>query len=219
MLQFFLSSNGGLQWGMAATALLLLCVSGWLYLSRLQLGQQAQQAQAHLLDLQKREAELQAQIAQQKSTQEEASKELQRVREQGAALELQKKSEQQIAKHDPLPERLPKIVNFKLAPQTRGIEQPATLKIPTDATAAVFSLRLDPTESKTFQIVLRSNADNKIIWQSGKRTAKGTDDLRRLIFGVPANVFTAQNYTFTVSANAADGSQEPLSNYGFRVVR
>ncbi len=204
---------------MATAALLFFCLSGWLYFSRLQLSNQAQQSQAQLLELQKREAELQAQIAQQKSSQEEANKELQRVREQVAALEQRKNTSQQIAKNDPLPERLPKIVNFNLAPQTRGIEHPVTLKIPPEATAAVFNLRLDPTESKTFQIVLRSKADTKIIWQSGKRTAKGTDDLRRLIFSVPANVFTAENYTFAVSAIAADGSQEPLSNYGFRVVR
>jgi hypothetical protein len=204
----FFGSPGRLQWGFAAAALLLLLIGAYLTIENLRLRKEMSQTQAQRVELERRERELQQQLADQRSSDAQTEKELAIVRERLAELE------QQLATNANRQGDL-KIVAFTLSPQTRGIGQIKPLVLPAGTNYVALALELDVNDFPAYGASLKSSS-GQTIWTRGRLTTSGSKGLVRL--RIAAELLKPQNYTLELSGITANGTAEIVGSYPFRVV-
>ena len=231
------------QWGFAFTALALLFFGGWLWRENSRQQSEMSQANANREQLRQRESEiaerekqLQGEITNRRSENSDTERKLARVREERAQLEQQIKQqtrEQQLLAEQkklaeqeriaqtppPISPNRVSVASFILTPSLRGGGDLQTVSIPAQTTAIAMRLELEADDYAVYRAVLRDQADNRILWQSGKLKSKSGGENKRLDIGFPANLLKNQIYSIEVSGVSTDGTAETISNYSFRVVR
>ena len=137
------------------------------------------------------------------------------------ALERQRLTEQERASNQQtpsLPQPVISIATFILSPGLRGTNQIQTLAIPAQTTIAAMQLELEPTDYNLYKVILKSQSDNRIIWQSGKLKAKTNGENKSLNLQFPVKLLKSNLYSLVVSGINANGEAEIISNYSFRAV-
>ncbi len=236
-LTVFALSRPVLASGLAFAALAFLLLGGWLLIQNSERQNQTNIAQTKPDEAPRREQEPERQLEIERSTKPEP--ESARSNQDRARLETKietgKTREQQLraepaeqrrrqrrleknrladrAKQIAAPRRL-SVGAFVLLPPLRGNHQVQTLSIPAQ-TAAAIGLQLEANDYIAYQAVLRSQADNRILWRSGKRAARNN----RFDIRVPARLLKPQIYTITISGVTDTGATEVFSDYSFRVVQ
>ena len=233
-----------LQWSFALATLALVFFGGWLWNENSRLRSEMSQADVNREQITRREAEI---AAREKQIQDETSnrqnadseneKELARLREERTQLEeqlkkqtqeekqrlaeLQKNAAPRTAPTAAPPEYAPRlsIASFILAPSLRGGSRIQTVLIPARTTAVAANLELETDAYPAYRAVLRSQSDNRILWQSGTLKSKTVGENRRLRVAFPANLLKPESYTIEVSGVPANGAAEIISDYSFRLVR
>ncbi len=198
------------QWGLAATALVLLAAGGWLIAENQRWQQQARTERAALLT---RERELQSSWAAETSAQAE----LARVRERLAQMEAQQ------AAHSILPAPstvapAAQLFTFALAAPTRGTARLPTLNFPPRISVVAVRLELETSVYPRYRVALRDLLTNRVLWQSGKLAAVRSKTGATVTARLPARLFAKQRYAFELSGLTADNAEERLSSYPFTVV-
>ena len=227
LFSFFTFPRPALQWSFAAAALVLLIAGGWLLFENMRLRGQVDQAEIKRDALQQRERELQAQLDGQRSNNSETEKELARVREELAKtekeLEKQKEQERQrIAEQQRASKQtssLPSVASFILTPQMRGIGGPATLSISNKTDYVAMQLELESDDYPVYRVALRNQANDQIIWRSGKLKARARDESKALFISLRADLLQGQVYFLQVSGISSNGAIEIISDYPFKVVK
>lgn len=214
--QFFTVPNLTLQWGLAATALLLFLIGGWLIFETLRLRGQVGQAEAERAATQQREKDLQAQLEQKLSANakdaEQLKEELKRTQEKLAQLER----EQQLAKAQP-PQDNPKIVSADLTLQTRSSGTDITIPVGTDY--VVLHLELDDVNYPAYRAELLTQADDQRLWRSGTLKMRMKGQSKIVAVSVRANLLTPRGYSIVLKGITANGKEDNVRDYSFRVVR
>ena len=242
-LNIFNNSRPILQWGFAFAVLALMFFGVWSYVQNSRLQNQINESQAHQielqqreLELQQREKELQGEVANQRIANSEKEAELLRVREELAQLEkTQDQQRKQIAdlaqernrlteqerasnqQTPSLPHQI-SIATFILTPGLRGNNQIQTLSIPAQTDVAAMQLELEPNDYNVYKVILKSQSDNRILWQSGKLKAKIKGENKKLNLQFPAKLLKSNQYSLVVSGISTNGEAEIISNYSFRAV-
>ncbi|MDQ2746506.1 MAG: hypothetical protein M3T96_04515 [Acidobacteriota bacterium] len=225
-----------LQWSLAFAALALLFTGGWLWLGNSRLQSEMSRADANREQLSQRETELAerekqleaAAAVNRSSADSKTERELAEAREERARLEdqlkkqrreRQKLAEQRVAA--PTPENvLPRtvIASFTLAPSLRGGGKIRTVSISSRAATVAAGIELETNDYTAYRAVLRSQSDNRILWQSGKLKSKAVGGNFRLRVNFPAALLKPEIYSIEVSGIPKDGAAEIISDYSFRVV-
>lgn len=209
--RFFTIPRLSLQWGMAVATLLLLVGGGYLLLENSRLRNQMNAVQAERESLQKRERELQTELANQRQADAETASELERVRERLAELERQPLNKPNDVKPEP-PDQ-PKVATFTLAPQLRGAGQIAKVTVPAGTGVVALQLELEANDFSIYQAALKNPATGQIIWRSGKLKITG----RTIPVRLRASLLQAQNYTLELSGISANNSSDVVGSYTFKV--
>jgi hypothetical protein len=217
--RFFFPTRSAVQWGLAAAALVVLLLSGWLAFDNLRLRDQMNQARAEREELQRRERELQTELADQRSGDSEKEQELAALRERLAELERQL-DKQPGAKSETEPERAaPNTVAFTLAPQMRGASQPATVTIPADAEYVAFTLELEPNDFASYCAELKARPGDEVVWRSARLKAKAAGGGHRIAVTVRAALLKSGMYNLESYGVSPTGAAEIISSYPIRVVK
>lgn len=234
---FFTIPRFSLQWGFALAALALLVLGGWFYRENSRLRQEIGQTNTNRDDLLHRENELKErekqlldEIANRQTANSETEKELTKVREEREKLEQELKNQKSIQpqpqivekqeKMQPKPTNSPSrqisIASFVLAPTLRSNNDLPTLSIAPNTDTAAMKLELEGDDFTAYRVRLQNQTDGRILWQSGKIKSKRN---RALNVSFPAKLLKSGIYTLEVSGISADGANEIISNYSFRIVR
>jgi DNA repair exonuclease SbcCD ATPase subunit len=208
-LRLFAGPRAALQWGFAAAAVLVLSVGGYLTIENLRLRQQMSQTQTERADLERRERELQQQLAERRLSGAETEKELALVR--GRLAEL----EQQLASNANRQAEI-KFVALTLSPQTRGINQIKPLVLPPGTNYVAITLELDANDFTAYRASLKNPASGQTEWTSGKLAVRGNSQSIRL--RLPASLLKPQNYALELSGISENGDAEIVGSYPFRVM-
>ncbi len=239
----FMIPRPSLQWGFALAALALVFFGGWLWNENLRLRTEISQENQNRQELLQRESELagrekqlQDEIANRRVASADTEKELAQVREERAQLEEQLKKQtqekqrlaeqqkfneqQRVAQNTP-PVSAPNggIAAFILAPSLRGGSKIQTVSIPARTAGIRATLELETDEYIAYRAVLRNPSDNRVLWQSGKLKSKSIGGNARLNVGFPAKLLQVGVYSIELTGIAADGAEEIISDYSFRIVR
>jgi hypothetical protein len=108
---------------------------------------------------------------------------------------------------------LPTLATFVLLPPTRGGNSLQTISIPKQTTDVAFGLPLETDDFKTYRVFLKNQA-GKILWQSGKISARKTAVNVRF----PAKLLKAKIYSLAVVGIDEGNQPENIGNYSFRSV-
>ena len=208
-LRFFAGPRAALQWGFAAAAVLVLSVGGYLTIENLRLRQQMSQAQTERADLERRERELQQQLAERRLSGAETEKELALLR--GRLAEL----EQQLASNANRQAEI-KFVALTLSPQTRGINQIKPLVLPPGTNYVAVTLEVDANDYTAYRASLKDQASGQTEWTSGKLVLRGNSQSVRL--RLPAGLLKPGNYTLELSGISAEDTAEIVGSYAFKVM-
>ena len=213
--RYLFAPRPAVRWGLAAVALIALLVSGWLAFDNLRLRGQMDQARAEREELQKRERELQTELADQRSGDSDKEQELAALRERLAEVERQL-GRQPDAKSqtDAKPN-----VAFTLAPQMRGSRQPATLSIPVDADLVTLELELEPSDFVLYRAELKSRPGDEAVWKSGRLRVKFKGDARTIAVSLSAGLLKSGMYNLELYGVSPTGAAEIINSYPFRVVK
>lgn len=220
----FTLPNLTMQWGMAAAALLLLLGGGWLFAEMQRLRGQMNVAQTEQAALQQRERELQSQLEQQRTTNTKTvaqlNEELQRTQQQLEQLK-QPLATQQAQTRPPvaMPDGLPSLLHVELTPQTRGIGQSVEVTIPARTDYAVLQLITPETDFQSYQAELLTQAEEKLIWKSGKVKARASSTSRVIDLSVRAKLLPPGSYVVKLNGIAVNGQVEELRKYAFKIVK
>jgi hypothetical protein len=205
----------GLEWGLAAAALVILLAAGYSILENARLRAQMTHTKAEREALEQREQELQQQLAQQRSSDAETKKELSRVRDRLAQLE-QQLAAGQTGRKGVTGQRDLNIIAFNLAPQSRGVGQIATIAVPADTDYVALTLALEADDFPAYQAALRDPATGQIIWRSGRLKTSGQSKTVRV--SLRASLLKPQNYILEVTGITRSGAAEFIGGYPVRVV-
>jgi hypothetical protein len=233
---FFTIPRVSLQWSFALAALALLILGGWFYRENLRLRQEIGQTNTNRDELLRRENELKErekqlldEIANRQNTNAETEKELTKVREEREKLERELQNRKSVQpqpqivekqeKIQPKPTNSPSrqisIASFVLAPSLRGNNDLPTLSIPPNTDTAAMKLELESDDFAFYKVRLQNQTDGKTLRQSGKIKSRK----RALDLSFPAKLLKSGIYSLEVSGISADGANEIISNYYFRIVR
>lgn len=234
---FFTIPRFSLQWSFALAAFALLILGGWFYRENLRLQQEIGQTNINREELLRRENELKMrekqlldEISNRQTANEETEKELTKVREESEKLEKELQNQKSIqpqpqivekqekTKPNPTnsPSRQISIASFILTPSLRGNNDLPTLSMPPNTDVAAMKLELEGDDFSFYRVRLQNQSDGKILWQSGKIKSKRN---RALNVRFPAKLLKSNIYTLEVSGVSADGTNEIISNYSFRIVQ
>jgi hypothetical protein len=183
------------QFALAAVAAVMMLAGGYLMFENVRLRKEHS-------TLERRESELQQELARQRSSDTEKEKELARVREKLMQLEQQISPKQQ---------RDVRVIAFNLAPQTRSIGPIPVLSIPAGTDSVDITLKLETNDFSAYTVALKNPANDKVLWSDKLKAANS------LQFRLPANMLNQQNYVLELSGISASGVSEIVSSYPFRV--
>jgi hypothetical protein len=209
-----------LQFGLAGATALLLLVSGWFFWETLRLRGQMETAQTARVALEQRARELQAQIEQQESvntkTREQLTAELQRTQQQLAQLQQQQELAQARTR-PPLAPREPNLLHLELTPQTRTGSASAPLRIPAKTDFVILQLVIEDDDFQSHQVELRTQADDQLVWKSGKLNARLRDASKVLDVRVRRSLVPAGSYVVKLQGISPNGQITDLRKYSFTV--
>ena len=214
--RYFFTPRSAVQWWLAAAALIAIVVGGWLAFDNLRLRHQMNQAQAEREELQKRERELQTELADNRSGVSEKERELAALRERLAEIERQS-GKQPFAKSET--DSKPNVVAFTLAPQMRGAGQAATVSIPADADQVALQLELEPSDFTSYRAELKTQPGNEAVWKSGRLQVRARGDDKTITVSLRAELLKSQTYKLEVYGVSPTGATELISSYPFRVIK
>ena len=216
-LSAFIGPRPVLQWGLAAAALVLLSVGGWLVVDNLRLRQQMSQTTARRDVLMQREQDLQKELEGQRAVNSQVEQELARVRNERERLEQELKKAQPGGVKTSSGEG--SIVSLILAPPLRGAGPVATLSIRPETNQVATQLQLETADYPACRVALIDPIKSQTLWRSGN-LKPGTKGVRRVIvFSFNADLLKQQHYVLRVSGLTATGSSEVVGDYSFKVVK
>jgi hypothetical protein len=162
--------------------------------------------------LEKREQELQQEVSNLKNVETKTKEELSTTREKLLRLQRQIR-EQELGKEVQPPDV--KIVPLNLVPHTRASGRMQLLSISPEIDYVAFTLQLEGPDFKEYQVALKAQDQEKILWQSGNLKPVG----KTIQFGMPGKiVLEEQNYIFELSGISEDKTTQVISGFPFRVV-
>jgi low affinity Fe/Cu permease len=198
------------QWGLAAAALLVVGVAGYLLLDNVRLRNQVRDARAAHAVLEERERQLQRQLSDQQSAGTATAAELARVRESLAALEARTANTQ--------PAAGAAVLSFVLQPPTRGVGELPTLAIPPATTTVALRLMLESDDYPRYDVVIRDPATDRIVSRTDNLRTTGSAAATSLAVTLGAGLLKPQIYRAEVTGVPARGAPEAVGGYSFRVV-
>jgi hypothetical protein len=191
--------------GLAAIAASILLFIGlsWMVVRNQRLREQQQANQTQLEQLNRRIADLQADVA----------------KEQASTADKQQEIDALVARLErrAIPEE-PNIVPIVLEPQTRRISGVRSVAIPSGSDFVTFQLGLESDDQPTYQAMLKSLPSGEILWSRGGLTAQMRDGARVIVITVRAPILKSQNYIVELSASRKAGA-ETVSSYVFKAVK
>jgi hypothetical protein len=205
-----------LQWGLAAAALAMLIVGGWLAVENIRLRQQTSQTTARRDQLLQREQDLQKELENQRALNSQTEQELARVREERERLEQELKQGQAVARSS---SNEGAIVSLILTPPLRGSGQLPTLSLRPHLNEVAAQLQLEAADYSVYRVALMNPANNQTLWRSGKLKPRTAGGRKAIAVSFPAGLLRAQNYVLQVSGIPAGGRVEIVGDYPFRVVK
>ncbi|HWP44776.1 MAG TPA: hypothetical protein VNO14_16125 [Blastocatellia bacterium] len=212
--RFFMVPRPALQWGLAAAMAIILAAGGWLAVENLRLRNQIDQSQSERIALEQREKQLQAELEGERESAAEKERQIESLRESLARLERQPAPSQSPS----LPDEV-NVIPFTLAPQPRSAGQLRTLQFPGGADYLTLQLVLETGDHAFYRAELKSLADGKTVWRSGRLEARARDEGPSLIVTLRPRLLGSQRYILEVFGVSADGREEIVSGYPFRVVK
>ncbi len=189
-----------LQWGFAASALLMLLAASYLLLENTRLREQTIAAQGRNAAFEQPEQELQRQLNDQRAANAEMAKELDRLRESQPNLDQLK------------------TLSALLLPPTRGAGRLPKLSVPQGTNLVVLLLTLEADDFPEYRVSLKDPAANQIVWQSASLQADSNGAGKTVSVSFPAHVLQQQNYVLELSGVPSNGRAEFISGYPLRVV-
>ena len=201
------------RWAILAVVLVLAAVSIALLGDRARLQKQINQLNEESASEQRRTEELQKEMAAQREKSDQLAAELERRREDsgggGKPIET-----------SPGQSRLGSIVSFLLSPALmRSGGEAQQLKLARETSAVVLQMRVQDTEERTYQVVLRT-VEGAEVWRKAPIKARPQPTNGSLAsVSIPASKLGAGDYILTVSASRGARQAEELNRYFFRVIR
>ena len=205
-----------LQWGLAAAALAMLIVGGWLAVENIRLRQQTSQTAARRDLLIQREQDLQKELENQRALNSQTEQELARVRDERERLEQELKQAQAGAKPSPSEGA---IVSLLLTPPLRGAGQLPTLSLRPHTNEVAAQLQLEAADYSVYRVALIDPANNQTLWRSGNLRPRIQSARKAIAVSFRAGLLKPQNYVLQVSGIPAGGGAEVVGDYPFRVVK
>jgi hypothetical protein len=157
-----------------------------------------------------------------------ADQQVAEVREQNKQLtsELEKARENKVVAEarppaPPIEKTKPsQILSFTLSPiLVRSSSNPQVLSLPADSGVVRLQLRVDPSETRRFNVVIHT-VEGKQIWRQ-QPIKPHLDPMgnRSIITSVPSSRLPVGDYILTLTANNPPATQEEINRYFFRVLR
>ena len=186
----------------ATAFLLLLSILSWMMIERSRLNEELGKTQAQLSDQQRREREIERQLADE--------------REQGVQLKSRlDRLLESIAQRPSLTP--PSILSFLLKPggptRTEG-EPQQQITIPRETDLVKLQLKFEKGDSRRFQAAIRAVGGPPVWSQRSLKPGAGV-----ITVTVPANKLPMNDYFLTLSATTPAGEPEEINRYTFRVIR
>jgi hypothetical protein len=197
---WFSSSRLVLQWAFATVALLAVFSSGYLYVENARLRKQQSAVYKQQLASEQQAQELEKQLDEQRAANAGVLKELERLHETISA----SPSLHTIA--------------VLLVPPTRGVGQIPTVSVPPGTDRVTLRLQLEADDFPTYRASLKNPVTNQIDWRGTRLKVRTEGARRELAITFAVSLLKQQNYVLELSGVPAQGSEELLSSYAFKVV-
>ena len=204
-------------WPLAAAAALFLLACGALY-DGVRVHRTLSETRRVSGALANRAHDLEQQLNDQRVANAGVARELENVRVSRTTA-AQKSSDDQPADSTDVRSRGVPMVALVLLPQTRAIGPVTTLAVPQAVDRIALELRLEPNDFPGYQVALRDPGTSRIVWRSGRITARQADDVPTVSVIVPAGVLKAQHYSLELDGLSAGGGAEVVGTYVFQMVR
>lgn len=221
-LSTFLAPRPALQWGLAAGVLIILVAGGWFMIDNLRLRQQMSQAQIRRTELQQREQILQQQLEAEHAANAKAEQELAQVRAEREHLDQELKKQngpERTTQEEPSLPGQTSLASFVLSPGLRGVGQLQTLSIPPGSRRVALRLNLEPNDFPAYRVALIDQSTHQTLWRSGKLRAEPANNGQAVSVSFSAELLKSQTYVVQVSGVSANGKNEVMSDYPFKVVK
>lgn len=118
---------------------------------------------------------------------------------------------------EPLP-RSARVLSFVLLPPTRGVSEPPTLAVPSDATKVEVRVVLESDDFPRYQVALKDPGTDLILWRSARIKPSSLRGDRILPVTLDATLLKPRRYALELTGYRAAGEAELVSSYPFRVV-
>jgi hypothetical protein len=197
VLGWFTQPSLGLQWGFAASALVLALIAGYLLFANRTLMSRIVQVETLQSALDSKQREVLAQLQAQSTPPAPAP-----THTTSAA-----------------PTVVNMVASVLLLPQTRGVAQPAAVLIDKGSATIPVELALEPSEGfKRFEVALKDPATGKRLWSSSALSLKRGANLSTVVVGLPAKVLKQQNYSIELNGITEKGAPDLAGTYTFHAV-
>ncbi len=193
------AARGLLQWSLAAAAMGLLAVAGYLFSENARLKHQLVDVRAGLGE---RQQQLEERLRHEQAATAETARELDRLRQSLAQLQGATRL----------------VASFVLLPPTRGATELPTLSIPRGPGAFAMKVHLESDDFPAYRVTLTDPAAGQIIWSSGMLQASDDAGSKVLSITLGADLMKPRTYALEVSGIPARGAAESVGIYPFRVV-
>jgi hypothetical protein len=199
-------------WGLAAAAGVVLVVVGLLECQALQLRHELQAVQGERQALVQRAQDLAQRLGEEQAASTETARQLDQVRGELTDAARTVPDTRLVAQPPGV------LAAMLLLPQMRSAGPIPTLVVPPRAQTAAFDLLLEPSEFRTYQVLLRNPATNDVVWRSERLTPASSGRARMVSIAVPVRVFKTQHYAFELSGVSDGGAADAIAGYAFRIV-
>jgi hypothetical protein len=212
----FITPRPILQWGLAAAALAMLVVGGWVAVENIRLRQQMSQITARRDLLLQHEQDRQKELENQRALNSQTEQELARVRDERERLEQELKQAQAGAKPSPSEGA---VVSLLLTPPLRGAGQLPTLSLKPHTNEVLAQLQLEAADYPVYRVALIDPANNQTLWRSRNLRPRLQGSRKAVAVSFRAGLLKAHNYVLQVTGIPAEGNAEIVGDYPFRVVK
>jgi hypothetical protein len=182
------------QWGLAAAALALVIISGYLSISNRQLKERVDVANADKTALQQRTQQLEGEL---------------------------KTAASQQANQPATPAQPPdqlRFAAFMLTPSLRGAGTLPAIAVSPGTDMVVLKLTLEVSDFAGYRAALEDSATRKTLWQSSELKPASDGGKQSVSFAFRANLLKSQNYIVQLSGVRGHGLAELVTSYPFRAV-
>jgi hypothetical protein len=174
--------------GLAAAAVVLLAVSGYLGTRTMRLAEQITELDARRAAVEQRNSSLTQELA------------------------------QTLAKQSPQPPAPVEAAFLLHPPRRGLAADVTTVAIPRGAERVTLRLQVESADRGSLWVALRDPSTRRVIWRSGDLTAEAAADARLVAVSIPASLFSNQRYFIDLSEIPAGGAAELIATYVIRVV-